>query len=207
MLRFLNPLFRLWGPHFCVQDPPISLKDPYVSLTGRKQHSAIYPLTWINWMVKADFPTPPPPTTTRRYFSCTEPSFQPAIGDTLLLSLRCLNTRSPSHFTPWQAFRWRNAAGKCEAVFGRGVNSTIIPAWWEKYDHGQWEMHSESIRPRLNRWQALTVYVCLSVMRGISSVCTHIWRQGALLAITARVWWKLLVEYVIDVPQGCNQIS
>ena len=39
-------------------------------------------LTWMNWIVSADFPTPPPPTTTSRYFSCTEPSFQPAIEDT-----------------------------------------------------------------------------------------------------------------------------
>lgn len=38
----------------------------------------------MNWMVRADLPTPPPPTTTSRYFSCTEPSFQPAIGDTSL---------------------------------------------------------------------------------------------------------------------------
>lgn len=131
-------------------------KHPYVSFKGRKQHFTIYTLTWINWMVNADFPTPPPPTTTRRYFSCTEPSFQPAIGDTLLLTRRCLNTRSPSHFTPWQAFRRRNAARKSEMAFGRATNSTITSARWEKCDQGLLEMHSESIRPRLNRYQALT---------------------------------------------------
>lgn len=99
-LGFPNPPFRLWGPHFCEQDPPISANHTHI-FKGPKTsyHSAFSPLTWINWIVNADFPTPPPPTTTRRYFSCTEPSFQPAIGDTLLLSLRCLNTRTPSHFT------------------------------------------------------------------------------------------------------------
>lgn len=35
-------------------------------------------LTWMNWMVSADLPTPPPPTTTSRYFSCPGPSLQPA---------------------------------------------------------------------------------------------------------------------------------
>lgn len=40
----------------------------------------------MNWIVRADLPTPPPPTTTSRYFSCTEPSFQPAIEDTSLRS-------------------------------------------------------------------------------------------------------------------------
>lgn len=40
------------------------------------------PLTWMNWMVSADLPTPPPPTTTSRYFSCPGPSLQPAaIGE------------------------------------------------------------------------------------------------------------------------------
>lgn len=142
-LGFPNPPFRLWGPHFCEQDPPISANHTHI-FKGPKTsyHSAFSPLTWINWIVNADFPTPPPPTTTRRYFSCTEPSFQPAIGDTLLLSLRCLNTRTPSHFTLWQAFRWRIAAGKCDTAFRRCVNSVVIRTRWEKYDHSLWEMHS-----------------------------------------------------------------
>ncbi|TNN86634.1 hypothetical protein EYF80_003102 [Liparis tanakae] len=53
-----------------------------ITATGLNSRDGRALLTWINWMVRADFPTPPPPTTTSRYFSCTEPSFQPAIEDT-----------------------------------------------------------------------------------------------------------------------------
>ncbi len=35
---FLNPLFRLWGPHFCEQDPSIYPKHPHIFLKGRKAH-------------------------------------------------------------------------------------------------------------------------------------------------------------------------
>lgn len=129
-----SPFLWARSTHMCYTHSHLSLK-------GRNPHN-ISPLTWINWIVKADFPTPPPPTTTRRYFSCTEPSFQPAIGDTLLLSLRCLNTRTPSHFTLWQAFRWRIATGKCDTAFRRCVNSVVIRTRWEKYEHSLWEMHS-----------------------------------------------------------------
>ena len=56
-------------------------------------------LTWINWIVKADFPTPPPPTTTSRYFSCTEPSFHPAIEDTLTHSPLPEHQWADTHFS------------------------------------------------------------------------------------------------------------
>lgn len=49
------------------------------NLPGAARGAAPAPrLTWMNWMVSADLPTPPPPTTTSRYFSCPGPSLQPA---------------------------------------------------------------------------------------------------------------------------------
>lgn len=78
-------------------------------------------LTWINWIVRADFPTPPPPTTTRRYFSCTEPSFQPAIEDTAAAAAAETPVKQQTPTFPpvnWRGPRsWRHRNADTEASY------------------------------------------------------------------------------------------
>lgn len=96
--RLLQPPSRVGAGPWSPRDTPPSGAKPHggrgggpaawrsscPTLSGRSRRKGRAaaplsgPLTWINWMVSADLPTPPPPTTTSRYFSCPGPSLQPA---------------------------------------------------------------------------------------------------------------------------------
>ena len=84
-------------------------------------------VTWMNWMVMADFPTPPPPTTTILYVWAT------------LLRSPGLDIFALNFF------------------YFFGSNNLLFPTWWKSVKLNRVKTHSNWRKVRQSLWQQQTI--------------------------------------------------